>query len=300
VNVDTSRNWGFVTADEQRRLASLRVAVAGCGGDGGLVVETLVRLGVRSFALADPETFAIENLNRQNGCDVTTLGRPKAEVLAELVQRIAPSAAVEVYPEGVTAGNVEAFVQGADVVVDEIEYTRPDVAICLARAARRRGLPVVSGLNVGFGCLVSTFLPAGTTLERCLGVHERTSLEELRAVPVPLRRWVPRLPSYIDAATLRAVEQGEVSAPSVAPGVALAAGLVTSEVFAVVTGRRPAVTAPGAYWTDALSLRSRRIRFPAASYTGSVLRIAVRTALGRNPAVTLPARVPELTGQELR
>lgn len=298
--MDTSRNWGFVSEEEQRRLGSVRVAVAGCGGDGGLVVETLVRLGVRSFALADPEAFAVENLNRQNGCDVTTIGRSKAEVLAELVSRIAPSATVDVFSDGVTPGNVEAFVAGAGIVVDEVEYTRPDVAVCLARAARRRGLPVVSGLNVGFGCLVSTFLPAGATLERCLGLDERMPLEQLREVEVPLRRWVPRLPSYVDASTLRMVARGEVSAPSVAPGVALAAGLVTSEVFAVVTGRRPAIAAPGAFWVDALSLRSRRIRFPAASYTSSVLRIAVRTALGRNPAVTPPAPAGELVGQGAR
>lgn len=295
--MDTSRNWGFVTQGEQHRLTSLRVAVAGCGGDGGLVVETLARLGVRSFALADPETFAAENLNRQNGCDTTTLGRPKAEVLAELVGRIAPSATVDIFGAGVTPDNVEAFLDGADVVVDEVEYTRPEVAVCLARAARRRDLSVVSGLNVGFGALVSTFLPTGVTLERCLGLDEQASVAELRGVQVPLRRWVPRLPSYVDASTLRRVDRGEVSAPSVAPGVALAAGLVTSEVFAVVTGRRPAVAAPGAFWVDALSMRSRRIRFPAASYTCSVLRIALRTALGRNPAVTPPVPTDELIGQ---
>ncbi len=297
--MDTSRNWGFVTAEEQEQLAGLRVAVAGCGGDGGLVVETLTRLGVRSFALADPESFAVENLNRQNGCDVTTLGRAKAEVLAEIVCRIAPDATVEVFRDGVTPSNVGDFVQGAGVVVDEVEYTRPEVAVCLARAARGRGLPVVSGLNVGFGALVSTFSPGGPSLERCLGLSEHASLDEIAAAAVPLGRWVPRLPAYVDAETLRLVAAGERSAPSVAPGVALAAGLVTSELFAVVTGRRRPVVAPGAYWVDGLSLRSRRVRFPALSYRASVLRIATRSLLRATPGVTVPDLEPRSRGEVL-
>lgn len=143
--VDVSRNWGFISAEEQEVLGSVKVAVAGAGGDGGLVAEHLARLGVRHFAIADPEGFEVENANRQAGCDITTLGRNKAEVIAETICRIAPEASVDVYSDGISPACISDFVNGARVVVDETEYTRPHLSLMLARAARPAGIPIVSG-----------------------------------------------------------------------------------------------------------------------------------------------------------
>jgi tRNA threonylcarbamoyladenosine dehydratase len=51
--MDVSRNWGFITAEEQELLGAVKIAVAGAGGDGGLVALHLARLGLRHFAIAD-------------------------------------------------------------------------------------------------------------------------------------------------------------------------------------------------------------------------------------------------------
>jgi len=60
-----SRNVGWVTRDEQHRLRGKRVAIAGLGGVGGSHLLTLTRLGIGAFHIADFDTFAIENFNRQ-------------------------------------------------------------------------------------------------------------------------------------------------------------------------------------------------------------------------------------------
>ncbi|HEU5033331.1 MAG TPA: ThiF family adenylyltransferase [Mycobacteriales bacterium] len=289
--MDVSRNWGFVTAAEQERICSVKVAIAGTGGDGGLVAEHLARLGVRHFALADPERFEPENVNRQAGCDVTTIGRNKAEVIADVIRRIAPESRVDVYPDGISPECVREFVAGAAVVVDETEYTRPHLSLMLARAARPAGIPVVSGLNAGFGAMVTCFRPGGMTLERYLGLPPDITIEAASTVELPLRRWVVRLPSYGDERGLRVLASGAVSAPSVAPGVALAAGLVGTEVFNLLTGRRAPVAAPRTLVVDALEMKLRVVRFRSLAYYASLAHLVARSRLGRNPRVTPPVAV---------
>jgi len=298
--MDTCRNWGFVTAEEQELLGSVKIAVAGAGGDGGLVAEHLTRLGVRRFAIADPERFEAENVNRQAGCDATTLGRNKAEVTAEVIRRIAPDAEVDVYPGGISTECVREFVLGSAVVVDETEYTRPHLSLMLARAARPEGIPVVSGLNVGFGAMVTCFLPGSMTLERYLGLPPSITIEDAARVDLPLRRWVVRLPAYADERGLRVVASGRAAAPSVAPGVALAAGLVVTEVFNLLGRRRPPTVAPRTLVFDALERRTRVVRFPTVSYASSLARLVLRSRLGLNRRVTPPRTIAPARGPRIR
>jgi molybdopterin/thiamine biosynthesis adenylyltransferase len=295
--MDVSRNWGFITSREQELIGSVKIAIAGAGGDGGLVAEHLARLGVRRFAIADPERFEAENANRQAGCDSTTLGCNKAEVIAQVIRRIAPAAEVDVYPQGVSVENVAEFVRGAAIVVDETEYTRPHLSLMLARAARPAGIPVVSGLNAGFGAMVTCFLPSSMTLERYLGLPADITFEEAERIDLPLRRWVVRLPSYGHERALRLVAEGRVTAPSVAPGVALAAGLVTTEVFNLLSGCRPATVAPRTLVFDALERRARVVRFRSASYVCSVALLVARSRLGRNRPVEPPSASAIMTSR---
>lgn len=266
-------------------LARSKVAIAGAGGDGGLLTLSLARMGIRRFSLADPEAFAVENTNRQAGCTTETIGRNKPEVIAELVRAIAPDADVDVSPDGITPHNVDAFLTGANVVADETEYTRHEVGVMLARASRHRDLPVVMALNVGFGCLVTSFLPGGWSLEDQLGLSRTEPLESIRARRVHLARWIPRLPAYTEASVLKAVQAGRLAAPSVSPGVCLAAGLAAVEVFNHLVARRRPVAAPRVLWADALEGRSGVVRFPRATFAATVLRLALGPRLG--PTVRL-------------
>lgn len=282
-----TRNRGFVTSAEQARLADACVAIAGVGGDGGLVAETLARLGVGRFRLADPEVFEPENLNRQNGCTVHTIGQNKAEVIAEIIGSINPGAEVTVFPDGITHENVAGFVDGSTLVIDETEFTLHGLAVMLARACRPRGLPVLTGFNVAFGCIVTTFMPEGMPLEDYLGLPLEAELAEIEAITVDVSRWIPALPPYAHADVFGAVASGTISAPSVSPGVALAAGLVGSEAFNLLTGRAPAITAPRSIWLDALERRLEVIDDPQASFESTLAEMLRRTESGMNPPMDL-------------
>lgn len=79
------------------RLRNAKVAVFGVGGVGGYTVEALARSGVGTLHLYDDDTVSISNMNRQIAALWSTVGQPKAEVMAQRVRDIAPDCHVEVF-----------------------------------------------------------------------------------------------------------------------------------------------------------------------------------------------------------
>ncbi|MCI8688431.1 MAG: tRNA threonylcarbamoyladenosine dehydratase [Lawsonibacter sp.] len=77
------------------RLQNAKVAVFGVGGVGGYAVEALARSGVGALHLYDDDTVSESNLNRQLAALHSTLGQPKAEVMAHRVRDINPDCQVE-------------------------------------------------------------------------------------------------------------------------------------------------------------------------------------------------------------
>jgi molybdopterin/thiamine biosynthesis adenylyltransferase len=76
----------------QRAIERLRVAIVGLGGTGSVIAEQLVRLGVRDFILIDPDVLEETNLNRVVGSVTSDTGRPKVDVAADAIVRVAPAA----------------------------------------------------------------------------------------------------------------------------------------------------------------------------------------------------------------
>lgn len=224
------RNLGFMTEKDRETLNESVVAIAGTGGDGGELAVKLARMGVRKFRLADPENFDLENLNRQEGSNYETVGRNKAEVIAEIIGKIHPDAEIELFTDGVNRENIEEFVTGADVVVDETEYTVADIGVMIAREARKNNLPVFMGLNIGHGGQVTVYPPWGKTFEEHLGLDPNASLDEIREQEVSVSKWVHRIPKDADMNVFNEVSEGNISAPSVVTGVGMAAGMMTAYV----------------------------------------------------------------------
>ena len=77
------------------RLKNAKVAVFGVGGVGGYAVEALARSGINTLHLFDDDTVSESNLNRQIAALHSTIGQPKAEVMARRVRDINPSCQVK-------------------------------------------------------------------------------------------------------------------------------------------------------------------------------------------------------------
>lgn len=109
------RNVRAFGGDIQRVLGNLRVAVVGCGGTGSAVAEQLIRLGVRHFILCDPESLTESNVTRVYGSGQGDIGRPKVEVAAANLLKIAPDAEVRTLPSSIIRESAAKFLLDADL-----------------------------------------------------------------------------------------------------------------------------------------------------------------------------------------
>lgn len=160
------RNLGWFRPEDQASLRKKRIAIPGVGGVGGHHLHNFLRLGFSRFNLADPDRFEIQNFNRQMGASCDTIGTPKLEVAASLARAINPECDLRLFDEGVQPGNMEAFLDDVDLVVDALDLFAMDIRIPLYELAHRKGIPVVTAGPFGMGTSVMAFNPKGMSFGR--------------------------------------------------------------------------------------------------------------------------------------
>lgn len=239
-----SRNIGLVDQREQSRLGKARVALAGLGGVGGAHLQALARMGIQRFHLADPDTFEVVNINRQMGAQSATMGRNKAEVLAEMALAINPECEVATFSTGITQDNIDAFLEDVDVVVDGIDFFCIEARQMLYAGCRERDIPVVNAGPIGYGASVLVFLPDGISFEQFFGFEDgMTRAERLMAMALGL---TPGMVNDVDPAHVNVEAQ---RGPALAPSCLLCAAAAGTEVLKLVLGRgRPAAAPCGTYY----------------------------------------------------
>ncbi len=253
------RNIGFLSKPEQEQLRRARVAVAGLGGTGGAQVHALARMGVGAFTLADPDVFELANFNRQSGASMETLGRRKTHVARDVIKGINPEADVRLFEEGVNAGNIEAFLDDVDVVVDSLDFYCFAERFLLYRTARARALWVLTSPPLGFGFSLLCFDPHGMSFERYFDFSPTTPERALIAsfiVGLAPKTFFFR---YMDLASTDAAGH---RVPSVGAAPFMVAGVVATEVTNLLTGKRPSIAVPTVVQYDALLRRYRCRRYP--------------------------------------
>jgi molybdopterin/thiamine biosynthesis adenylyltransferase len=242
-----SRNLGLVSEQEQERIRRARVAVAGLGGVGGVHALALARLGIGGFALADLDTFELANMNRQAGATMETLGRPKVEVMAEMLAAINPAAEIRIFPRGLDERSVDQFLDGALAAVDGLDFFNMEARRLLFRKARERGVYAITSAPIGFGSTLHVFAPGGMSFDEYFDLHDGQSLpEQLLHFGLGL---APRL------AHLRYFPPGQVDlsgrrAPSMGAACFLCAGIVATEVANLIVRRREPRVAPWFFQFD--------------------------------------------------
>ncbi len=103
------RNMGTLGREGQIKLLRSTVAVAGCGGLGGLIIDLLARSGVGMMHIADGDTFAPSNLNRQILSSEEHLGKEKAATAAERVRSINEALEVRLFGGYLDEKSIGAF-----------------------------------------------------------------------------------------------------------------------------------------------------------------------------------------------
>ena len=130
-------------------LRNAHVLVVGLGGVGAYAAEMIARAGVGRMTVADADTVNATNINRQLVALHSTVGRPKAEVLAERLRDINPGIGLTVVDKYIKDEETYILLDAAryDYVVDAIDTLSPKLA--LIAASLERGLPLVSSMGAG-------------------------------------------------------------------------------------------------------------------------------------------------------
>lgn len=136
-------------AERMEELAHSHVLVVGLGGVGAYAAEQICRAGVGHMTIVDADTVNESNINRQLPALHSTLGRPKAEVVANRLLDINPRLKLTVLCEFLRDERTEEVLSATryDFIVDAIDSLSPKVY--LLYHAHRKGIPVVSSMGAG-------------------------------------------------------------------------------------------------------------------------------------------------------
>jgi len=204
--------WG---SHGQARLAAATVIVAGAGALGNEVAKNLAMVGVGRIVLVDRDEVELSNTSRMVFFGPEDVGRKKAQVLRDRLERKFPHLRLEA-----RAGEVERMGAvewiGADAIASCLDNIVSRIA--LAAAARRYGLPLVDGGIAGYQGRVQAYLPPDDPCPIC-------------AIPAE---------SYAQIAGLRNPcdpPAGEAKVPSLSTTVSAIAAIQAHEVVKLILSR---------------------------------------------------------------
>jgi molybdopterin/thiamine biosynthesis adenylyltransferase len=170
------RNRNTLSVEQQLSIFQSRVAVIGCGGLGGYVLEELARLGVGALVAVDPDTFEEHNLNRQILCTLETLGQPKAAVAADRIRKINPAIDVLAVPQALRSDNGGEILNGCNAVADALD-NNPD-RLELAKLCIDHSIPLVHGAIAGWYGQIAVQLPGEKTVfDILMKCRDKTGIE---------------------------------------------------------------------------------------------------------------------------
>ena len=159
-----AKNSQMLSVDEVAHLHLKKVCVIGCGGLGGYIIEMLGRIGVGHLTVIDGDVFDVSNLNRQLLSTEDGIGISKAEAAGTRLKTINSEIKVTAHTVFVDEKNVNALIQGHDVIVDALDSIESRKWV--AKACTELSISFVHGVMAGWYGQVSTIFPGDNTLEK--------------------------------------------------------------------------------------------------------------------------------------
>lgn len=172
------REQMLLGAQALTRLAQCHVIIFGIGGVGSYAAEGLARAGVGALTLVDHDTVSLSNINRQLCALHSTIGKNKAEIMAQRVLDINPDCRVSALPLYYSEETKTQFFPGAyDYIIDAIDLV--SCKLSLVQTAMAYQIPIVSAMGTGNKLDASQFRI--TDIAKTSGCHlARIMRKELR------------------------------------------------------------------------------------------------------------------------
>lgn len=232
-----TRQLPLISKEDQMKFKDSKIAVIGCGGIGGSVIEMLARMGVGELILVDKDTFDVTNLNRQVMSTSENLNQPKAEVSKERVHKINQNIKVKAYNLELNENNTAELLKESDIIVDALDniITR----VVLSRYCIETGKPFISGAIHG-------------TMGQLTVFKNKTDYETLFNLPSANKKLTEETKSM-----LKKLEKN--TPPAIGPTPNIIGALEAIEAFKIITGVGKVIEAPEIINFDLLDLNSFNI-----------------------------------------
>ena len=254
-DVAFSRNIGWFTESEQRRLKQCRVAIGGMGGVGGSHAITLTRLGIGKFTITDLDTFDWPNLNRQAGASCSTMGKPKLETMARQMLDINPGLELKLMPNGIDPGNIDEFLDGADLYMDSLDIFALDVRRKVFARCRELNIPAVTAAPMGMGTAMLVFQPSGMSFEDYFCFDGFKFEDQILKFIVGVSPSMLQRHYIVDRSSVNLFKK---KVPSTATGIELAAGVACTNAVKLLLKRGDVIAAPRGLHFDAYLNKMRK------------------------------------------
>ena len=157
-----------IGVEGQRRLASGRVAIVGCGATGSALAGLLARAGIGKLRIIDRDFVEPSNLQRQSLFDEKDAleSLPKAIAAARKIASFNSEIAVEPEVNDLTPANIEGLLEEMDLILDgtdnfETRYLLNDYAV-------KQSIPWIYSAAVGSYGVTMNILPAKTACLACI------------------------------------------------------------------------------------------------------------------------------------
>lgn len=102
----------------QQKLLKAKVMMVGAGGLGCPALQYMAAAGVGTIGIADHDTVALNNLQRQVLYAVNDIGKSKAERAALRLQELNPDIEIIPYNERLTQQNTLSIIDAFDIIID--------------------------------------------------------------------------------------------------------------------------------------------------------------------------------------
>ena len=237
-----SRNIGWVTDAEQSLLKSKKIAIAGLGGVGESCLESLARLGIESFNIADFSMYEMQNFNRQNNAIISTLNLKISTVLKNKLNGINPAIEFKTFEKGLSEKNLDEFLEGVDLYIDGLDLFAIDIRILLFKRLKELNIPAITIAPMGMGAAMLVFQKGSMSFENYFGMT-------LESTPgINNCRFISGFtPSLIQKKYLVDFTQFKFSkrrVPSTSMGCLLAAAMATTNALKILLKRGVVLNAP--------------------------------------------------------
>ncbi len=170
------KNEKTLSPEENLSLREKKVAVVGCGGLGGFIIEELGRLGIGHITAIDGDVFEESNLNRQLFSDMGNIGYSKALAAKERMNKVNPDIKLVAVNKYLDDNNAAKILKNHHVVCDALDNIPSRKLI--SRACKKLNIPLVYGAIAGWYGYVSTIFPEDNTIDYVYDTDESKGEEQ--------------------------------------------------------------------------------------------------------------------------